>query len=314
MEYKLTLPRNPDGQPLRPFRANDLQNAAKALERLSSIALGILADGVVTNQEAVFFREWLHKNKPAYPNRWFDDVIRRVENIFSDGVIDDEERAELKAILSSLNGEEGEVLSTPVAYDDPAPKIQFKGKVFCPTGKFCFGARKKVAEAIAKRGGIISPNVTEDVHYLVVGTFGSRDWVESSWGRKIEAAVQRRKKTGVAIVAEQNWREHLILYPTFTNGFADDFRMAVPDAFAGAFEARAFRAGDTFYNSAKAYSGTWADALVHIDFGFVVESFANDTVGVCVHRKENNKLIPKESIKLTYDVFVGSLQSGQLPI
>jgi hypothetical protein len=313
MIYDIRLPHDPHGQPLRPFRANDLQNAAKAIERLSAIALGILADGIVTDQEAVFFRDWLQKNKPAYPNRWFDDVIRRVEGIFADGKIDDEEREELVLILKALNGEQGETLSTPIALDTPPPRIQFRGRVFCPTGKFCYGARKKVAEAIVKRGGVVVPKFCDDVNYLVVGTFSSRDWVESSWGRKIEAATKKRDKTGVAIVGEEHWRDHVQLLPTFSDGFAEDFRMAIPDAYAGAFEARAFRPGDVFYPTRKAYDGLWADALPEIDFSLVVESFSNEIVGFRVNEKEGGRLVGKRSLKLPYVDFVECLRAAQVP-
>jgi hypothetical protein len=41
---------------------------------------------------------------------------------------------------------------------------------------------------------------------LIVGTFGSRDWVHTSFGRKIEKAVTyRRAGQRLAIISEDHW-------------------------------------------------------------------------------------------------------------
>jgi hypothetical protein len=50
--YVLTIPKDAHGQPLRLFRANYENNVSKAIDQLSGICTGILADGVVTEQEA----------------------------------------------------------------------------------------------------------------------------------------------------------------------------------------------------------------------------------------------------------------------
>ena len=52
--YALTTPKDANGQPLRMFKANLENNVSKAIDQLSGICSGILADGVVTEQEATF--------------------------------------------------------------------------------------------------------------------------------------------------------------------------------------------------------------------------------------------------------------------
>jgi hypothetical protein len=48
--------------------------------------------------------------------------------------------------------------------------------------------------------------VTKRTDYLVIGTFGSRDWVHTSFGRKIEKAVSLRGSgSGIAIAVEDHW-------------------------------------------------------------------------------------------------------------
>jgi len=44
----------------------------------------------------------------------------------------------------------------------------------------------------------------------VLGTFGSRDWVHTSFGRKIETAIRYRDKGApIAIVSEDHWAASL---------------------------------------------------------------------------------------------------------
>jgi len=76
--YVLTTPKDANGQPLRMFKANLQNNVSKAINQLSGICSGILADGVVTEQEAAFFAEWIRKFAP------FEGVALDLVNIFRD--------------------------------------------------------------------------------------------------------------------------------------------------------------------------------------------------------------------------------------
>ena len=51
-QYVLVTPRDEHAQPKRLFRANFENNVCKAIDQLSGICSGILADGVVTAAEA----------------------------------------------------------------------------------------------------------------------------------------------------------------------------------------------------------------------------------------------------------------------
>jgi hypothetical protein len=78
------------------FKANLENNVSKAIDQLSGICSGILADGVVNEREAAFFADWVRKFAPFEPVWPFTDILARVERIFADGRCDDEEREELK--------------------------------------------------------------------------------------------------------------------------------------------------------------------------------------------------------------------------
>jgi hypothetical protein len=72
--------------------------------------------------------------------------------------------------------------------------------------RFAFGPRKACEEATTDLGGQAKRKVTLETDYVVIGTFGSRDWVQSSFGRKIEKAVEYRENYGSpAIISEDHW-------------------------------------------------------------------------------------------------------------
>ena len=59
---------------------------------------------------------------------------------------------------------------------------------------------------IEERGGSIKDSCSKKTHYLVIGTFGSEEWLHSTHGTKIIRAV-KLKQTGIpiAIVSEKHW-------------------------------------------------------------------------------------------------------------
>ncbi len=209
-------PLDSHGQPLRLFKANLENNISKAIDRLSGICEGILADGVVSEEEARFFSDWVRQNAVLEPVWPMTDILARVERIFADGQVDNEEREELRAVMTEICGQTGQTnpASTPstrLPLDDPEPPMEIPGRNFHITGRFAYGTRAKVFEAITALGASATdahPNRSS--HYLVIGTFASRDWIHTTYGRKIERAVElRSSRSGIAIVTEEHWRRHL---------------------------------------------------------------------------------------------------------
>jgi len=120
----------------------------------------------------------------------------------------------MRKITGDDTHEEGlaaEDLATTLPLDDPAPSvIEFPDREFCVTGRFAFGTRKKVVEAIVERGGSCNDTPRGMTAYVVVGFFASKDWKYSSYGTKIERAVQLRTGGKLRIVAEEHWRRFLV--------------------------------------------------------------------------------------------------------
>jgi NAD-dependent DNA ligase len=180
---------------------------------LIGLIRGILADGEVSESETVALAAWTLKHSEIATDWPVNVVAHRLSRIFADGLVDDRERQDLKVLLTEILGENQNPLataSTTLPFSKPAPEVVFDQNVFVFTGKFAFGPRRICEAEVLSRGGKVSNSVTLQTSYLVIGAVGSRDWVHSSWGRKIEKAVEYKEFCPLAIISEQRWASFLL--------------------------------------------------------------------------------------------------------
>jgi hypothetical protein len=201
---------DPDGQPLN-LAFNRARRTERDICELLGLAKGLVADGVVTDDEARLLRDWTRRHPDAHDYWAVSALCTRLEKAFSDGVIDEAERLDLAELLEALVGGQAGVIAgadapTELPLDRPPPRIDWPASVFVFTGKFAFGPRKDCERQVHRLGGDCDPSITQRTNYLIIGTFGSRDWVHTSFGRKIEKAVSyRRSGMRLAIIAEDHW-------------------------------------------------------------------------------------------------------------
>lgn len=184
----------------------------RSFDELVGFIRGIVADGHVSDLEAIRLAAWMNGN-PVVAQAWPGNVIAdRLQRIFADGVIDEEERTELTQLLEELTGGVpivGEAPEAPTALPlcRPAPTVVYApGRQFVFTGTFAFGKRSACEAAIAQRGALAGGSVSKKTRYLVIGSVGSKAWVHSTHGRKIEDAVALRDAgSGLNIISEETW-------------------------------------------------------------------------------------------------------------
>jgi hypothetical protein len=206
------------GQPFRISKANYDNNVSKSIDQLYGLCAGILADGIICDAEIQFFYDWVQKFNTYEPIWPFTDILSRLDRIFADGKIDDDERSDLAEIMKQITGHNlyeapQETFSSELPLDVPAPEcIHFAGNEFVPTGRFAFGTRQKVADAILSLNGIVKDSMpTQKTRYLIIGIFASRDWYHTNYGRKIERAVELRESGHtISIISEEYWRKFVV--------------------------------------------------------------------------------------------------------
>ncbi len=205
---------DPHGQPFN-IRFNRARRAERDLSEMLGVVKGVLADGMVTQAEGALLNDWAVRH-PDATEQWPVNILKdRLERIFADGKVDKTERRDLAELLEAIVGGKagiiaGEDATTDLPLDRPPPQLVWTDSVFVFTGKFAFGPRATCERAVIRLKGICEGGVTKRTNYLVIGTFGSRDWVHTSFGRKIQRAVQYRDAgASLAIVAEAHWASTL---------------------------------------------------------------------------------------------------------
>lgn len=139
-------------------------------------------------------------------------IYPRLASALADGHMDPAEESEIMDILLAAVGGNTALMyaessdSSTLPFCKPSPIVSFVQRIFCFTGKFQSGTRLWCEDQIQLRGGIPTRTINKKLHYLVIGDIGSRDWLHSTHGTKIEKAMEYRD-AGVAlnIVGEEHW-------------------------------------------------------------------------------------------------------------
>ncbi len=211
-----------DGQPVN-GRFNAKSRADRDISEMLGLVKGILVDGEVNEKKTFALRRWI-KAHPDVTGKWPGDALNAMlKRILADGIVTNEECEDLMELLSGMVGGEAGIIgggnaATSLPLDIPAPKIIFPCQVFVFTGKFAFGPRSACEELTQDAGGICEENVTRRTRYLVIGTFGSRDWIHTPYGRKIEKAIEYRAEgQSIYIICEDHWAASLPVTRSVSN-------------------------------------------------------------------------------------------------
>lgn len=183
----------------------------KGVELLLGLVTGMLADGHLNDLEVKFLSTWLteHADVAAI---WPGNVVAKlVREILSDGSISQDEHARLLKVLTDLAGNDfaqtgsasAEVTTLPL---DEHCEVDLRDANVCMTGEFLFGTRSKCEEIASQAGSTPYGTVTRRIAYLIIGTNVSPHWVHTSYGRKIEQAVELQQGGhSIRIISERRW-------------------------------------------------------------------------------------------------------------
>ena len=186
----------------------------QSLGELLGLARGLMADQELTDSEIHFLNKWLeerHTMTSSFPG---NVIHERIKDVLEDGIVTEEERSHLVDTLNMLIEDRLEDLAEQVdlteLWFDDVGLIDFNKARFCLTGNFVFGPEDVCKTAIEQRGGIVTPSVGDESHFLVVGGLGVDEWRNGGLGAEIESAM-RLRATGksVKIIPEDSWVAYL---------------------------------------------------------------------------------------------------------
>lgn len=187
----------------------------KALQVLQGLLIGFSADGVIHDKEIQFLSTWLADNVDATKVWPGSAIYLHIKEILADGVVTHEERIHMLQVIQTIIGNDfNETGSTGpdspgVPFDAHQPTSIGQQKI-CLTGEFLYGTRADCEKISEKAGAICMSAVSGKLHMLIVGANVSPYWISTSYGRKIQAAMELKSKgKGPYIISEQSWLQTL---------------------------------------------------------------------------------------------------------
>lgn len=185
----------------------------QGLAELVGVVRGIVADGVVSPDEAAHLARWTRES-PEIAARWPANMLaRRLESIVRDGRVDARERRHLEAVLGQLAqnpGWMGFSLATDLPVDRPEPPVVFPARNFVFAGEMAYGPQRACEREVVELGGSCERTVSRRTDYLVLGSLSASDWAQEGFGAQVDEVVQLRARgVRIAIVSEEHWANAL---------------------------------------------------------------------------------------------------------
>lgn len=187
------------------------------IQVLHGIMHGILADGIINDEEAKGLGAWTEANSHLRGTYPFDELDSLLTTVLQDGKVDPQEQSMLKDFfedfipysLSKRIAQARENASLKKEMRLPGvcavcPEIEFPDRAFCFTGASTRATRHDIAEHVVRRDGVFKESVSHGLHYLVVGAAGNPCWAFSCYGRKVEQAVTLRRAGHRLLIVHEN--------------------------------------------------------------------------------------------------------------
>lgn len=196
-------------------RAAYYDEVTSAIQFLSGMIHGIMADGELSDKEIQAIKTWIDDNDFLAGTYPFDEINSLLTSVLADKKISEDERNTLLAFFSniiefrnSLNLTEQDFVDLRKEYSvdgicSLCPEIKIEGRTFCFTGESVHGTRKEIYETITRLGGVCRNSVSKKTDYLIVGNCGNPCWAYACYGRKIEEAMTLRKEGGHVVIVNE---------------------------------------------------------------------------------------------------------------
>lgn len=171
---------------------------------------GISADSNIVEEEVHALRALLLKHRDLLASWPGSLLFSRLNDILADGEITEDEREDLLELVKQISGqrftESGLAAGMATEFFADGNVMSLRGKTVCFTGKFLSDTRHNLEQQAKLLGASPVKGVTTNLDVLIVGSLASRDWMFTSHGRKIEAAIKAKEKgQDIKIINEENW-------------------------------------------------------------------------------------------------------------
>ena len=171
---------------------------------------GISADNNIAEQEVLALSSLLLKHRDLLASWPGSLLFNRLNDILADGEITEDEREDLLELVKQISGqrftESGLATGMATEFFADGELMSINGKTVCFTGKFLSDTRHNLELQAKTLGASTVKGITTHLDVLIIGSLASRDWMFTSHGRKIEAAIKAKDKgQDIQIINEEDW-------------------------------------------------------------------------------------------------------------
>lgn len=158
----------------------------------------VIGDGVIDIEEAIDVLTFIESNESIREEPSVVKLANLLQDVLMDGDIDDDEQSKLNQLFNHIVNP----CSDSLLSDDD---VVFEGKKFVLSGDFEHGSKADVAAFIESLGGIFcksGPSRATD--YVVVGSKGSDFWALGNYGTKVKKALDiQAKGFPIKVISEE---------------------------------------------------------------------------------------------------------------
>lgn len=179
---------------------------------LLGLLSGMASDDHINSSELKVLLEFVRQNEDLFSRFPFDKITLALSDFFSRRITEEQLLATIKSVTQVDYSSTGSISEdqVPLCDFDEVDNVVIEGSVLVFTGKFGgkTGFRKVIEERVVGLGGVLRASVTTKTNYLVVGDETAVGWITSTYGRKIQMAMDLRRSDApnLRVLTEQNLR------------------------------------------------------------------------------------------------------------
>lgn len=153
-------------------------------------------------------RMWMLDHQDVAPKHPFSELVPKVAAAVEDGVLDEEERADITWLCQKLCSTEfyDQVTADLQQLHAVVGGIAADGRITVEEmrGLSDWLRRSHFEQTVAQLGGRTLAAVSPNLNFLVIGAEGNPCWTYACYGRKVEKAVELRKKVANIVILHEN--------------------------------------------------------------------------------------------------------------
>ena len=177
-------------------------------QQLIGFLAGISADKSINIEELAALGNWTSENA-ALKEIWpFDTLVPIIVQIETEKQLSTERQTELLDFCQSVCGlgsAQAKENSIAMKLSDERAAIVIQESTFCFTGKSERYSREELGQIVELYGGVATNSITAKLQYLVVCEKRNPAWAFEMYGRKVEKAMNMKKKgTGPEVIFEED--------------------------------------------------------------------------------------------------------------